>query len=344
MALSLSNQAAESKPPLRVAIADVAPFVLPHTAAPEGFSIDLWNELARRMNVEFAWVKTAAQADLLPAIHRGEADVAIAAITMTPEKERAVDFSLPYYDSGLQILVRAQDHDSFMDTFWSVPWLAIGQFIAIALVIVLVLANLIWLIERKDTPSFQKPYLRAIGEGLWVTMLIIATGEHGERDAANRWRRVLVPVMWLIGVVLVAQLTATVTSSQTIARLQSNILGPEDLVGKTIATLPGTIAADYLTKRGLPFKPVYKAEDGMRLLTSGEVQAIVYHAPTLQYWAAKRGNGALAVVGPLFRPEKFGIAVPTGSPLRKAINEALLALYEDGTYEQLYAKWFAPTR
>jgi polar amino acid transport system substrate-binding protein len=330
--------------PLRVVIAPIAPFVLPQAATPEGFSIDLWNEVARRMRVDFAWTTVSTQADLLSAVQRGDADVAIAAITMTPERERVVDFTLPYFDSGLQIIVRARNESTFLTTFWSIPWRVIGQLLAVAVGIVFVLANLVWLTERRRDRNFQKPYVRAIGEGLWVTMLIIATGEHGERDAANVWKRILVPAMWLIGVVLIAQLTATVTSSQTVARLQSNIQGPDDLPGKTIGTVPETVAADYLTRRGLPFVSVNTAADGMRMLEQGDVQAIVYDAPTLQYWAAKRGNGALLVVGPIFRPEKYGIALAEGSALRKTINEALLAMYEDGTYEQIYGKWFLPAK
>ena len=77
------------------------------------------------------------------------------------------------------------------------------------------------------------------------------------------------------------------------------------------------------------------------MLMQGKVQAIVYEAPTLQYWAAKRGSGAHQVVGPIFRPEKYGIAVASGSPLRKQINEALLKMYADGSYEDIYGKWFS---
>lgn len=330
--------------PLRVVIAPIAPFVLPQTTTPAGFSIDLWTEVARRMRVDFTWVVISARADVLPTLQRGQADVAISAVTMTPEREKIVDFSLPYFDSGLQIIVRTKNESSFLTTFWSIPWRLIGELLGVAIAIVFLLANLVWLIERRQDRNFQKPYVRAIGEGLWVTMLIIATGEHGERDAANMWRRILVPSMWLIGVVLIAQLTATVTSSQTVARLQSSIRGPDDLPGKTIGTVPGTVAANYLTQRGLPFVNVTTADEGMRMLTQGDVQAIVYDAPTLQYWAAKRGNGFFQVVGPIFRPEKYGIAVAEGSPLRKRINEALLAMYEDGTYEQIYGKWFAPAK
>lgn len=330
--------------PLRVAISSVAPFVLPQTPSPEGFSVDIWGEIARRMNVQFSWLRLNEQAELLPSVQHGQADVAIAAIAMTPEWEKRVDFSFPYFDSGLQIMVLAQSDSAYIAAIRSVPWQAIGQLFAISGLIVFMLANLIWLLERKKNRHFQKPYWRAIGEGLWVTMLIIATGEHGERESPGLWKRILVPAMWLIGVVLIAQLTATVTSSQTVARLQSNIRGPDDLPGKSIGTVPGTVAADYLTHRGLPFVEVHTADEGFKKLSQGQVQAIVYDAPTLQYWAAKRGNGVVAVVGPLFRPEKYGLAVGNGSPLRKAVNEALLAMYEDGTYERLYAKWFTPSQ
>ncbi|CAG9250055.1 Amino acid ABC transporter substrate-binding protein, PAAT family [Paraburkholderia unamae] len=331
-------------PPLHVAIASVAPFVLPQTTVPEGFSIDIWNEIARRMHRDFAWYPVATQAELLPAVQHGNADVAIAAITMTPERERVVDFSIPYFDSGLQIMVHTQNDNSFVGSIGAVPWLAIAEFVGVAAAIVFLLANLVWLMERKSDRSFQKPYWRAIGEGLWVTMLIIATGEHGERDAPGVWKRVLVPTMWLIGVVLIAQLTATVTSSQTVARLQSNIRGPDDLPGKTIGTVPGTTAADYLAGRGLPFVSLNNANEGFRLLMQGNVQAIVYDAPTLQYWAPRLGQDNVSVVGPIFRPEKYGIALPGGSQVRKSINEALLAMYDDGTYEQIYRKWFASSK
>jgi ABC-type amino acid transport substrate-binding protein len=252
---------------------------------------------------------------------------------------------MPYFDAGLQIMVRTQhDNGGFLSSLYGLPWAAVGQLIGVAVLLVFVLANLVWLVERRHDPAFSKPWRKAIGEGIWVTMLIIATGEHGEREKAGRWKRVLVPAMWLIGVIWIAQLTALVTSSQTVARLQSNIRGPEDLPGKTIGTVPGTVAADYLTERGLTFVDVRDAKQGFRLLTEGKVQAIVYDAPTLQYWTSRLGDGSLTVVGPVFRPEKYGIAVANGSPLRKAINETLLAMYEDGSYERIYGKWFSKAK
>ncbi len=52
--------------------------------------------------------------------------------------------------------------------------------------------------------------------------------------------------MWLFGVVLIAQFTATVTSSLTVQQIQASIQGLGDLPGKKIGTVPGSIAAEYL--------------------------------------------------------------------------------------------------
>ena len=66
------------------------------------------------------------------------------------------------------------------------------------------------------------------------------------------------------------------------------------------------------------------------MLVSGEAQAVVFDAPTLQYWAAREGNGQVQVVGPVFMPEKYAIAIGDGSALRKPINQALLQMIADG--------------
>jgi polar amino acid transport system substrate-binding protein len=176
---------------------------------------------------------------------------------------------------------------------------------------------------------------------LWGAALIIATGEHGDRDAPRVVKRLTVFFMWLLGVVLVAQLTATVTSSQIVERLNSNIRGPADLPGKRIVTVHGTVAADYLAEQGLQYEDVASADEGYDLVLRGEVQAMVFDAPTLQYWATRRGNRSLRVVGPIFAPEKYGMAVADGSPLRKQINGALLEMYENGRYREVYDKWFS---
>ncbi len=336
--------AAEPERPLRVATSAVPPFVLKDGDRLTGFSVDLWNELARRMHAQFTWTVVPTHPELLETVRRGDADVGIAALVLTPKAEQLVDFSHPYFNSGLQIMVRAQNESSLGEALDAIPWTTVGKLFGSALLIVFVLANVLWLIERRRNPDFQRGYLPGIGEALWGTSLIIATGEHGDRNAPGALKRVTVVAMWLLGVVLIAQLTATVTSSQTVQRLRSAIQGPDDLPGSVIGTVPGSAAADYLKQRGLPFVGMADGDDAVRKLVQGDVRAVVLGAPTLQYVVAKRGHGLVQVVGPLFHPERLAIALPEGSPLRKRINTALDELYEDGTYGELYARWFTPAK
>jgi ABC-type amino acid transport substrate-binding protein len=328
---------------LRVAVKPIAPFVFGHATDLSGFSIDLWNALAQSLKVETTWVEVSTVGDQLQAVSSGKADAAIAAITITRERENSVDFTQPYFDSGLQIMVHDQGGNHLLDVFDSIPWSTIGVLLGAFLAIMFVMANVLWLVERQTSEDFRKSYLKAIGEGLWGVALIVATGEHGDRQAAKVVKRLIVFFMWLVGVVLIAQLTATITSTQTADRLNSTIRGPLDLPGKTIATVGGTAAAEYLTEQGLQYVNVTSAEEGCDLVLSGRIQALVFDTPTLQYLAAKRGNGLLRVVGPIFAAQKYGIAVPDGSTLRKRINKALLEMYEDGRYRALYDKWFGRT-
>ena len=156
-------------------------------------------------------------------------------------------------------MVPAHYEAGVVSTLRSIPWIAIGRLLAVAIVIIFLLANVLWLIDRRRNREPSRGYLSTIGEELWGAMLVVAT-LNVERDAPGI-KRVTILLMWLIGVVMIAQLTATVTSVQTVARLQSTIRGPDDLPGKTIASVPGTVAADYLTERGLPFTTVTYGPD-----------------------------------------------------------------------------------
>ncbi len=67
---------------------------------------------------------------------------------------------------------------------------------------------------------------------------------------------------------------------------------------------------------------------------------MVFDPPVFLYFAAHSGLGRVVVVGQPFRKESYGIVMRDASTYRKPINRALLSLQEDGTYQELYDKWF----
>ena len=77
-----------------------------------------------------------------------------------------------------------------------------------------------------------------------------------------------------------------------------------------------------------------------KALLDKKVDAVVSTAPVLLYYAAHEGKGLVKTVGPEFNSAPIAITVQLDSPLRRKIDVALLKLRENGTYQQLYDKWF----
>ncbi|MEI6430780.1 MAG: transporter substrate-binding domain-containing protein, partial [bacterium] len=83
-------------------------------------------------------------------------------------------------------------------------------------------------------------------------------------------------------------------------------------------------------------------EDAYKELENGNVEAVVFDSPVLLYYAAHDGKGKVDTVGQVFKKEAYGIVFPPASRFRRPINESLLHLRENGTYDTIYNKWFSP--
>ncbi len=332
---------AQNERVLRVVTKPLAPFVMKNGSAWQGFSIDLWERIAQELNLKYEWVEVATVTDQLDAVRSGTADVAIAGISMTREREQLVDFSHPYFNSGLQIMVSGTANHSIVDVLSHLVSPALLEILGIAFLFLLIMAHIILLTERGLNANMPKSYLPGIWEALWWSLSTIGTLEYGDRTKPkSAWHR-LFAMFWIaLSIILIAQFTASITASLTVQQLTGTINGPNDLPGKRIATVRGSTGAKYLDALHQSYTPVERIEDAYALLENDSVQAIVYDAPVLLYYASTAGKGKVETVGATFQEETYGIALPIGSPLRKQINEALLTLKQDGTYDTLYQKWF----
>ena len=122
---------------------------------------------------------------------------------------------------------------------------------------------------------------------------------------------------------------AQLAASLTVKQIQGGITGPDDLPGKKVATTRGSTAVAFLRDINAQVVEEMRIDDAYKALTDQDVDAVVFDAPVLQYYAANQGKGRVQVVGALFRKEDYGIVFPPGSPLRKRVNDALLALREE---------------
>ena len=123
----------------------------------------------------------------------------------------------------------------------------------------------------------------------------------------------------------------------------------KDLVGKKIGSMQGTTsivnAKAYLEKMGDTNAQVtgYQNEVEMfEALRSGRVQAISTDSTLLIALAAKE-PGTYELVGEFISDEPYGIGLPQDDSIwRDTINFALQDMWADGTYMEIYNKWFGP--
>lgn len=327
---------------LRVATRQVKPFVFEANGQLTGFSVELWQEIARHMNVQSQFVIKPTVKELLAGVSDGEAALGIAAISITAERELQWDFSQPMFDAGLQILVPA--HGTQTSVLGAIVAgifsTAVLPSLGIVLLIILIPAHLIWFFERRNPNGMlvHRGYFPGIFEACWWAASTLATQADQMPRAALA--RVLAVIWMFASVVFIAYFTAAVTSSLTVQQLRGEINGPEDLPGKRVASVQGSTSADYLRQRSVDLIEFAKVEEAFEALQQGQADAVVYDAPVLLYYASHEGKGKMQPIGATFRKENYGIAFPTNSPYRKPVNEALLKLKENGTYDQLYRKWF----
>jgi len=109
LAFAVSSTAAEKQ---LVVATDTAfvPFEFKKGDKYVGFDIDLWDAIAKQLNLSYS-LKPMDFSGIIPALQTRNVDLALAGITITDERKKAIDFSDGYYKSGLLVIVKANNND-----------------------------------------------------------------------------------------------------------------------------------------------------------------------------------------------------------------------------------------
>lgn len=173
---------------------------------------------------------------------------------------------------------------------------------------------------------------------IWWAMSCL--GQQAEEMPKRNFSRVLAVFWMYFAIIFIAFVTAALTANLTLQQLRGDIRGPQDLPGKRVGTVAPSTTADYLKEERVNFKSYTDVDGAIAALESGNLDAVVYDAPILLYFAANKGKGSTSVVGPVFKKEDYGIVFPQGSPWRRPVNIALLRLKENGQFDRIQEKWF----
>ena len=209
------------------------------------------------------------------------------------------------------------------------------------IVLILIVSHLVWFFERgHGSDDFPTEYRKGIVEALWWSTVSVITGGEAVKNI-NRGLSRIIAVFWmLIGLFLLAVVTARATSVLTVAELQSDISSLDDLSGRTVGTVEATSAVTFLrNEAGIVAREYVTLDDAFEALEGGRLDAVVFDAPVVSYAVATE-HSELRVVETLIGRDPYGIAVGEGSELLEPLNAAVIELGRDGTLDSLLTQWF----
>jgi ABC-type amino acid transport substrate-binding protein len=329
---------------LRVVTRNLEPFSFEKDGRRVGYAAELWDQLARETGLEYDITVVNTAQEMIDALKAKSADVGVGAISVTAKREEVIDFSQPFYESGLQVLVSGSS-GSFADNIFSLlgnlfNLELIGAFLLL-MVTMFIISHLVWRYEHKvNSDQWPEDYKAGIWESFWWTLSTLLVGGADNKGPVGVGGRIVAIVWMLLSIVLVSLLTASFTTTLTINTLKGDINGPGDLPGRKVATVKGSTTETWLTSKGAKVVPMATPAECVVALKSGDVEAVVYDAPVLQYEAGKLNDEKLQMVGPVFERQNYAFALQQDSTIRERLNQALLKITEQGVGNELRKKYF----
>lgn len=324
---------------LTVATVERPPFSMDDNGSQTGFSMDLWQALAEAIGRDFTITRFDRFSDMLDSVQNGTADAAIANISITSARETRMDFSHPIFESGLQIMTRSKTATG--PSIWRAV-ASVELLLAVLFAFALLLAGgmLMWHFERRAQPYFDRSASEALFPSFWWALNLVVNGGFEERVPRTIFGRLFGVFLVISSLFIVSIFVAHITSAMTVEAINGSVNSINDLYGKRVGTIEGSTSASFMERRDLDHQSFATLDDLLLAFEENELDAVLFDAPVLAYYVANQRNPVGELAGSIFMRENYGIALPSGSVLAEDVNQALLTLREDGTYTEIYRRWF----
>jgi ABC-type amino acid transport substrate-binding protein len=299
-----------------------------------GISIDLWRHIADRMHLRYRFSEKPTIEALLEGTANGSFDAAVAAITVTAARERLMEFSQPFYVTGLGIAV-PMNESRWLSIYRAIISFGFVQAVLALVGIAICVGFLVWLFERRQNEYFGGGVARGVGSGLWWSAIAMTQAGAAQNPPQTLPGRVLAVVWMVASVITIAVFTAGVTSALTKRELQGSIQNVHDLRSARVGAVSGTATVDFLNRQRISHRGYASPQDGLKALQAGRIDAFVYDRPLLTWIVLQDFSASVRMLDITFDTQNYGIALPIGSPLRRTIDITLL--------EELQSDWWQQT-
>lgn len=337
-----ADAAATATPPpqlMRVATRNIPPFAYQdENGTWQGIAITLWERAAADLGLTSEYTAVSLD-DMLAGLTDGRFDAAVAALSVTPEREASFDFTHPFFHTGLGIAVPLNDQGSWLSVLRGLASPRFLGAVGALLLLLSLVGALVWWFERRRNSQFPEQPLPGIGAGLWWSSVTMTTVGYGDKAPATFGGRAVALVWMFASVMLVSTVTASLTTALTLDALSGSISGEDDLARARTGTVGNSTSARRLAAKGIHAHTYADADAALADLAAGRLDAVVYDRAPLRYRIRRDFAEHLQVLGVSFEPQDYAIGLPPGSPQREALNRSLLTHTRGPAWEGLLASY-----
>ncbi|KAL5559951.1 hypothetical protein UlMin_036162 [Ulmus minor] len=319
-----------------------------------GYSIDVFKAVLEALpySVPFEFIPFATSDgkaagtynDLVYQVFLGNYDAAVGDITIRANRSLYVDFTLPYTESGVSMIVPIKDDKSknawvFLKPLTWDLWAASGCFF-------IFIGFVVWALEHRINEDFRGPPYHQLGTSFWYSFSTMVFA-HRERVVSNLARFVM--IIWCFVVLILTQsYTASLTSLLTVQQLQPTVTDLNQLLKykENVGFQNGSFVEGILKQLGFEeskFRKYGSPEELYNLFENGTkkggIAAAFDENPYTKLFLSKYCSKFI-MVEPTFKADGFAFAFPKGSPLIHDVSRAILEVTEGKTLKDLEEKRF----
>lgn len=286
---------------LTVGISPNAPFTYKdHNGKWTGLSVVMWEEFADRYDHEFIYKEMDGTTHALKETQSGEVDLAIGPISITSERSKFINFSMPYHTTGLGIAVK-KEPVTILDTVSK-----FSKQIGYLLLFIFTGGIIVFLVERKDNDL-----LDTIEEGLWYSIVTATTTGYGDLVPKTKLGR-LVGAVWMFASALYfPMLVAGISTSMTLEEYRKIEVTSSNIQDFNIGSVQSTTSAEYFNNKGIDHRQFTSSEHLLDALELGKIDVAVFDRPVLQHESKRRKD--LLVLPNTLDTQYYGVVFPKKS-------------------------------
>ncbi|KAF3704081.1 Glutamate receptor ionotropic, delta-1 [Channa argus] len=351
----------------------------------KGFSIDVLDALAKILGFKYEIYQVADSKygsqlpngswnGMIGDLINKRADLAVSAITITPERENVVDFSKRYLDYSVGILLRKPEEKINIFSLFAPFDLAVWACIAAAIPVVGVLIFLLNRLQAlrssstQNPPPGQPPAGMASGtlhSAIWIVYGAFVQ-QGGDGVVGSVALRIVMGSWWLFTLIVCSSYTANLAAYLTVSRMDHAIRSFQDLarqIDVDYGTVRDSAVYDYFRNKGTnpleqdsTYAELWRTiskNNGMDYSVSSPSEGIrkakkspyafLWDMAVLEYAALTDDDCTITVSGNSMSSKGYGIAMQHGSPYRDLFSQKILELQEKGDLDIMKQKWWPRT-